>query len=125
MTSPEALRFAKEWIANFNRRDVQAVLRHFAEQATFTSPRAASFGGQATLNTRQELEAYWNAALRSIRSIHFTLDRVINDHEARRLAILYIAEIDGRRTRAAEIYDFNDASQVVRGEAMYGAILAE
>lgn len=125
MTGPEALRFAEEWIANFNRRDAQAVLRHFAEEATFTSPKAVSFGGQATLHNRQELEAYWNAALQSVRSIHFTLDRVINDQEARRLAILYIAEIDGRRTRAAEIYEFDQASQVIRGEAMYGAILAE
>ena len=125
MTNPEAVRFAEEWIANFNRRDVEAVLRHFTEEGTFTSPRAVSFGGQATLHSRQQLAIYWNAALQSIRSIHFTLDRVLNDPDARRLAILYIAEIDGRRMRATEIYEFNEGSRIIRGEAMYGAVLSE
>jgi steroid delta-isomerase len=125
VTNPEALSFAEEWVANFNRRDVEAVLLHFAEEATFTSPRAVSFGGQATLGSRQELAVYWNAALQSTRSIHFTLDRVVNDPQARRLAILYIAGLDGRRLSAAEIYDFDESSRIIRGEAMYGAPVPE
>jgi hypothetical protein len=124
VTNAEAQRFAAEWVDNFNRRDIEAVLGHFAEEATFTSPRAIAFGGRATLPSRQELAVYWKAALDSIGSLHFTLDRVINDPEARRVAILYVREFDGKRMRAAEIYDFDDDSRIIRGEAMYGAPLA-
>jgi SnoaL-like domain len=121
MTNPEAVQFAEEWVESFNRKDIQAVLRHFAEEATFTSPRALAFGGRATLGSKKELAAYWSAALDSIRSIRFTLDRAVNDPIARLLVILYTAEIDGKRMRAAEVYEFNESSRVIRGEALYGA----
>jgi hypothetical protein len=39
------------------------------------------------------------------------------------MVILYIAEIDGGRVRAAEVYTFNKSCRIVHGEAMYGAIL--
>ena len=125
MTNPEAVRFAEEWVESFNRKDFQAVLRHFAEDATFTSPRALAFGERATLRSKKELAAYWTAALNSIRSIRFTLDRAVNDPISKLLVILYTAEIDGSRIRAAEVYEFNESSQVVRGEAMYGASIPE
>jgi ketosteroid isomerase-like protein len=125
VTNSEAVRFAEEWIDNFNRKDAEPVLRHFAEDATFRSPRALAFGGRTTLHSREELATYWNAALRSIGSLHFTLDRVVNDPAAGLLVILYVAEIDGGRVRAAEVYRFNEFSRIVQGEAMYGAALSE
>lgn len=122
MTKLEAVRFAEEWVGNFNRKDAEAVLRHFAEEATFSSPRALTFGGRADLRSREELAAYWRAALGAIGSLHFTLERVVNDDEAGVMVILYIAEIDGGRVRAAEVYTFDKSSRIVHGEAMYGAI---
>lgn len=122
MTNPEAQRFAAEWIDAFNRREIQHVLCHFADAATFTSPQALALTGKTTLSSREELTAYWTAAMESIRSIRFTLDLAVNDPISRTLVILYLAEIDGRRTRAAEIYRFDESSRIVCGEAMYGAV---
>jgi hypothetical protein len=122
MTNPEAQRFAEEWIEAFNRREIQKVLCHFVEECTFTSPQAFAITGKATLHSRSELTAYWTAAMESIRSLRFTLERTVNDPIANRVVILYVAEIDDRRTRAAEIYQFDESSRIVRGEAMYGAV---
>jgi len=122
VTNSEAVRFAEEWVENFNRKDAEAVLRHFVEEATFSSPRALAFVGRADLHSREELAAYWKAALGGIGSLRFTLERVVNDHEAGTLVILYIAELDGGSVRAAEVYMFNESSRIVHGEALYGAI---
>ena len=121
MTNAEAAKFAAQWVESFNRKDVNAVLAHFAEDATFRSPQAVSFGARPHLNSREELRTYWTAALQKIGSLHFTLDGVVNDPAERRLVIIYLADIDGNRARAAEIYEFNEASKVIHGEAMYGA----
>jgi len=123
MTNTEALQFAQEWIENFNRRDAAMVLRHFAENATFRSPKGAAFCGKTVFNSREELAAYWTGGLQAISTLHFTLDHVINDVEARSVAILYEAEINGVRERAAEVYRFDEHSKVISGEALYGAPL--
>ena len=124
MTNAQARAFAAEWIENFNRLGLEAVLSHFAADAEFTSPRAMAVVGKPTVHSRQELSDYWHAAVKSIRSLHFTLDHVINDESAGRVVIVYISEVDGKKVRAAEFFEFNDAQQVIRGEAMHGAAVA-
>jgi len=121
MTKAQAHAFAAEWIDSFNRLDLEAVLAHFAEDAEFTSPRAMAAVGKPTVRSRRELGDYWRKSVSSIRSLHFTLDHVINDESAGRVIIVYISEVDGKRIRTAEFFEFNDAQQVIRGEAMHGA----
>ena len=123
MTNAEAARFAAEWVESFNGKDISSLLLHFAEDATFRSPKAGAFGASPCLNSREQLQTYWTAALQKIGSLHFTLDRVVNDPAERRLVIIYVAEIDGSRARASEIYEFNESSRIIHGEAMYGAPL--
>jgi ketosteroid isomerase-like protein len=120
MTNAQAHAFAAEWIDNFNRLDLEAVLACFAEDAEFTSPRATAVAGKPALRSRQELGDYWRKSVSAIRSLQFTLDHVINDENANRVVIVYISEVDGKRIRAAEFFEFNDAQQVIRGEAMHG-----
>ena len=121
MTNAEAQRFAEKWIEAWNERDVEAVLALFAEGAEFTSPKAAALTGKAAVRAPHELAEYWYGALRRVRSIRFTLDRVVNDMAARRVTIVYVSEIDGKKVRAAEFFEFDEAGKVLRGEAMYGA----
>lgn len=121
MTSAEAQQFAEEWIRNFNARDLEAVLSHFADDVEFTSPRAVTVTGRATVRSRRELADYWRTSLKSVGSLGFTLEHVINDEAARRMTIVYISEIDGRKIRAAEFFEFDSSRKVIRGEAMHGA----
>lgn len=123
MTTETAQRFAQEWIERFNARDFRAVLAEFTEDCTFTSPRAQARGGNGVVHSRAALGEYWGAALQSIQSLHFVLDRALYDPSARSLAIVYQSAIDGHTNRAVEIYEFDEHDRIVRGEAMYGASL--
>jgi len=122
MTQSEALAWAEEWINNWNRRDVEAVLADFADDVEFTSPRAAPITGKASLTGKPALRDYWNRGMAAIRSIHFDLDYVIADGD--RLGIIYTSEINGTRMRSVEFLRFNDAGLVCGGEAKHGAMLS-
>src|SRR5580693_6134927 len=66
MLDPEhAKEFAHEWISAWNARALEAALAHFAEDAVFTSPLAAtvvpSSGGM--IQGRDALREYWRAGL--------------------------------------------------------------
>ncbi|HEV2425502.1 MAG TPA: nuclear transport factor 2 family protein [Terriglobia bacterium] len=124
MTDAEGRQFAVEWIRNFNARDLDAVLAYFADDVEFTSPRAVAITGKATVHFRRELADYWRTSLKSVESLRFTLDHVINDEAAGRMTIVYISEIDGRKVRAAEFFEFDSSGMVIRGEAMHGATVA-
>lgn len=119
-TGADMADFARRWIAEWNRRDIAAVLAHFADDARFTSPRAAERTGRATVIGRTALAAYWQGALR-LPSLHFTLDRTLWDAERREGAILYLADLGGTRRRAVEILRFGPDGLVAEGEALYGA----
>jgi hypothetical protein len=112
--------FARRWVAAWNRRDIEAVVAHFSEDARFTSPRAAERTGRATVVGRPALAAYWQGA-RALPSLHFTLDRVLWDAEKREGAILYLADLGGKRLRAVEIMRFGADGLIAEGEALYGA----
>jgi len=117
------MRFAADWIANWNRRDVEAVLAHFAEEAEFTSPLARTFAGRSVLRGKAELETYWRAGLERIKILQFILDRAFWDERRRVLVVLYDANLNGERKRACEVMTFNAEGRQVRGEAMYGALI--
>jgi ketosteroid isomerase-like protein len=113
--------FADQWISDWNRKDVEAVLAHFSEAVVFTSVRAKAVLGLPRLEGKTRLREYWSAAIAQIQTIRFTLDYVISD--GKRLGIVYTAEIDGRRTRAVEFLTFGEDGLVREGEAMYGVEL--
>jgi hypothetical protein len=115
--------FASNWVANWNQRDVEAVLQHFDEEAEFVSPVARDVVGEAVLKGKERIRAYWRIALDRIPILHFTLDHATWDAEHRELTVIYTAERAGRRRRACEIMTFDASGQQVRGEAFYGADL--
>ena len=110
--------FADQWISDWNRKDVEAILAHFSETVVFRSDRAKTVLGSPRLEGKSRLREYWSAAIGQIQTIRFTLDYVISDGD--RMGIVYEAEIDGRRTRAAEFLTFGEDGLVREGEAMYG-----
>lgn len=122
MTQSEALAWAREWIDEWNRRDVDGVLARFADDVVFTSPRAPAIAGKTSLSGKQELAAYWNRGMAAIQSIRFELDHLIAD--GNRLAIVYVSDIDGKRMRSVEFLRFNNAGLVSEGEAMHGVVLS-
>jgi hypothetical protein len=121
MGRAEVEAFAAEWVAAWNRRDIDAVLAHFAEEARFTSPRAAQRVGTAVVEGKAALGAYWRLAAAQATSLHFVLDRVVWDEVRQEAVMLYTNERDGQRTRACEWLRFGPDSLAVEGAALYGA----
>lgn len=113
--------FAMAWIRDWNARDLDAILAHYADDVTFRGPKAELIVGQSLLTGKPALAAYWRAALARLTTLHFTLDRVIHDAAGAELVIVYTAELNGRRNRACELFRFAPSGLVVAGEALYGA----
>jgi hypothetical protein len=121
MTYESMMTFAESWIAAWNRRDIEAVLAHFSEEAQFVSPVARNFVGRPVLRNKKELEEYWRAALKHISILEFWLDHATWDERRRELNVVYEANLNGERKRACEIMQFDAAGRQIRGEALYGA----
>jgi ketosteroid isomerase-like protein len=123
MTYDSMMRFAEAWIAAWNRRDVDAVLAHFDENAQFMSPMARNFVGRPMLQNKKELAHYWRAALERISSLEFELDHASWDEKRRELNVVYEANLSGERKRACELMQFDESGRQIWGEALYGAFI--
>jgi ketosteroid isomerase-like protein len=122
--SPEAARrFAENWVAAWNRRDLDDILAKYRDDARFVSPKAAQFAGNAVVEGKASLRRYWETALSKIGALHFTLDQVVNDPDGSRIVVIYVADLDGRRARAAETFALDSDGRIAAGEALYGAVL--
>jgi len=117
--------FAERWAEAWNRRDIQAVLRHFDDAVQFSSPVAVAVVNQPTLHGKPALRAYWAAALDRVESLRFDVRRTLWDADRRALAIVYDRVVNGKQDRAVELLRFNRAGLVESGEAFYGVIPAE
>ena len=67
--------FVTEWVRAWNERDLPAVLAHFAEDAVFTSPIAASIDPSSSgiVRGRQAIMEYWTYALSQNAKLHFEI----------------------------------------------------
>jgi hypothetical protein len=120
LTRDAAQAFADEWAASWNRRDVEAVLAHFHDEVTFTSPTALAVVGSAVVSGKESLRDYWNTALQRIGSLRFAVDRILWDADSRELAIIYTATFDGNSRRVSENLKFDASGLVVSAEVFHG-----
>lgn len=112
--------FADNWIEEWNRRDIDALVAHYADDVRFVSPVAAQRTGSSVVMGREALAEYWSGA-RKYHHFVFTFETLIWDPSSLVLAIVYHREVDERRDRAVEIFQFGPEGLVRAGEAMYGA----
>ena len=117
MTYDQALAWAQQWIDEWNRRDVEAVLAHFADDVEFCSPLVVSVTGEPTgvVRGKDALRDYWVAALAERPNLHFELDDVNLGVDA--VGIHYRNQ--GRR--ASEVAVFDADGKVARGWGLYDA----
>jgi steroid delta-isomerase len=123
MTRQEMERHAAEWVAAWNRRDIEAVLAAFREDSRFVSPKATQLTGDALVSGKDALRSYWREAAKHRGAVAFRLDRVVCDPAKREMVLIY-DRLDGeKRSRACEIMRFDEAGRQIEGEAMVGAEL--
>jgi len=119
-TRTDAEKFAAEWAEAWNRRDVESVLAHFRDDVIFASPTALAVTGSPVVHGKDALRAYWTAALARTGSIRFSVLRVLWDAASRELAIIYLAEIDGRSGTVSENLIFDVDGLVATAEVFHG-----
>jgi len=123
MNRIEANAFAANWIRAWNKKDVDAVLEHYVEDAKFISPKAASLVGNPVIEGKKALSEYWHLAAKKIEKIEFKLDHIVWDSDSNDLIIFYEANLNGVCSRACEAMKFDSSGRQVSGEAMYGALI--
>jgi len=116
--------FAREWAAAWNARDLDAVLAHFSESVSFTTPKAPEVVGRPTVSGTTELRQYWERALARIATLQFTIVGVTWDPDRGEVAILYDRQVNGARDRALELLRIGPGDKVTSGEVLYGVIPA-
>ena len=119
-THSDAEKFAHEWTDAWNRRDIEAVLAHFHDDIIFASPTALIVTGSPVVHGKHALRSYWTEALTRSDSIRFSVIRVLWDPARRELAIIYLAEIDGRSGTVSENLIFGDDGLVATAEVFHG-----
>ena len=120
MKREEVENFAATWAAAWNSRDIEAVLEHFHEDVLFTSPTALAVVGSPTVNGKNNLRAYWTAALKRIKTLRFCVERILWDSAHRELAIIYTSEVDGSTKKVSENLTFDQKGLVVAAEVFHG-----
>jgi steroid delta-isomerase len=119
-TRTDAEKFAADWAEAWNRRDVESVLAHFRDDVIFASPTALAVTGSPVVHGKDALRAYWTAALARTGSIRFSVLRVLWDAASRELAIIYLAEIDGRSGTVSENLIFDVDGLIATAEVFHG-----
>jgi steroid delta-isomerase len=112
--------FARDWATAWNRRDLDAVLKHFTEDVIFSTPKALDAVRRPTVQGKAAVHAYWEKALGKITTLHFTVVRTVWDSAHRELGIIYDRQVNGHRDRALELLAFSPSGLVQSGEVFYG-----
>ena len=121
VSGDDALRLARQWVGHWNARNLEAVLSLFGEDAVFVSPKAESLIGQARVEGKAALRAYWSKALEKIAQLEFKFDTADWDAASSTVVVIYEANLAGKRSRAAERWVLDAGGRIQYGEAYYGA----
>ena len=116
MPTPDAERFADEWVRAWNAHDVEAVLAHFSDDVLFTSPVAAQVlpesGG--VVRGKEALRHYWTTALAARPDLHFEVVGVY-----RGASTLVINYRNHRSELVNEVLTFDEDGLVREGHGTY------
>ena len=94
--------FAARWIEDWNSRDIDRVVGHYAKDGEFRSLRAESLVGNGIVKGRDALRAYWGMALQKRPALKFHLKTAFVGYRA--IAIHYGDEL-GRDVVETLLFD--------------------
>lgn len=112
----QASSFAEAWLRDWNSHDLDVILRHYAEDVVFRSPKVARFtGGETdTLRGREALRPYFAAGLKARPALRF--DPLTTCADLGGVALVYKGE-DG--ATAVETMSLNPFGEVAEARVFY------
>jgi ketosteroid isomerase-like protein len=111
----DANAFARDWAAAWNARDLDRVLSHFHDDATFTSPFAKRIFPDSTgvFTGKAEIRAYWTEGLKAVPDLHFRIETVFTGIDT---VVIHYVNQSGRHV--AEVLAFR-GDRVISGHGTY------
>jgi len=115
LTPGFAERFAREWVAAWNARDLERILSHYEDDFEMSSPVIVRLVGEAsgTLRGKPAIRAYWAKALEAAPDLRFEIVSVLAGVGS--VTVCY----RGHRGLAAEVFHFGASGKVARAFAHY------
>ncbi|MEO1138287.1 MAG: nuclear transport factor 2 family protein [Pseudomonadota bacterium] len=113
----DATRFAIEWQAAWNARDLSRILSHYTEDVIFRSRKAMALVGAGELRGKPALRHYWQRALANQPDLHFTVKDVFAGHQM--MVVIYENQ---RGTLAAETLMFTADGLIWQASACHADI---
>jgi ketosteroid isomerase-like protein len=123
MLDAEAHRFAAAWVAAWNRRDLDAIVEHYADDIVLTSPLVARrfVRVDGTLRGRDELREYVAVGLHSAPNLRIEPHHTLVGMDG--VTVVYTRE---NGALVAEVMILNAQGKVRRARAFYhGLFLPE
>lgn len=114
MTPEAARKFAENWIAAWNARDLPLIMSFYADDVHFRSPTAQNLLEDGRVEGKAALELYWAKALALIEHLHFELIDVFTGHDS--LTLHYRNQTGAE---ASETFLFNADGKVAHSIAAY------
>ena len=110
-----AKRFARDWIAAWNSRDLERVLAHYAEDFEMVSPLivAVTGDGGGRLRGKAAVGAYWAKALERLPVLYMELREVFTGIDS------VVIRYRGPRGESAETFFFDGDGKVRKAVAHY------
>ena len=104
--------FARAWAANWQAKDLDSILAHYAPDVVFRSPRIAAVLGtpQSWVTGVAQLRDYWQKALAAAKEVRFEIAHVGIGADA--LTIIYT---NHRKDHVAETLVFGGDGRIVEG----------
>ena len=117
MDGVNAIEFSREWEAAWNRRDVEAIFKHFHDGAVFTSPviKLIGFSEDGTVIGKNALRRYWTAALAQNLDLRFQVTKVYQG-----MNTLVISFKNQKGVERVEVLTFRQGL-VIEGHGLFAA----
>lgn len=114
-----ARQFAEDWVAAWNRRDLEAILSHYTDDIILQSPLALERLGlpEGRVSGKAAVRAYFQHGLDMTPNLHFELIDVLIGVDG--VTILYSRETN---TLVGDVTVLNDQYQVIEYRAYYGPV---
>ncbi len=107
--------FAADWIDSWNKRDIDHILSHYADDFEMSSPVIITVAGvpSGILKGKKKVGAYWAKALQLAPDLHFELVTTLVGVNS--ITLYY----QGARGLSAEVFHFNRDGKVSKAYAHY------
>jgi len=111
ISSSTAASFAHEWIAAWNKHDIDAILSHYTDNVLFYSPfiPLLKFNDTGVITSKEDLKKYFEIGLKNFPDLYFDLHEYFVGTNT---VVLYYTSVNGRK--ALEVFELNEAGKATK-----------